>query len=80
MSEQGICSRREADNYIEQGLGLVDGEVVSELGARAFPNQKIELKKAAIHNKLVATPSFSINQLGISLTSMKTENTNLLPL
>jgi 23S rRNA pseudouridine2604 synthase len=48
MSEQGICSRREADNYIEQGLVLVDGEVVSELGARAFPNQKIELKKAAI--------------------------------
>jgi 23S rRNA pseudouridine2604 synthase len=41
MSEQGICSRREADNYIEQGLVLVDGEVVSELGARAFPNQKI---------------------------------------
>jgi 23S rRNA pseudouridine2604 synthase len=25
MSEQGICSRREADNYIEQGLVLVDG-------------------------------------------------------
>jgi 23S rRNA pseudouridine2604 synthase len=48
MSEQGICSRREADNYIEQGLVLVDGEVVSELGARAYPHQKIELKKAAI--------------------------------
>jgi 23S rRNA pseudouridine2604 synthase len=48
MSEQGICSRREADNYIEQGLVLVDGVVVSELGARAFPNQKIELKKAAV--------------------------------
>ena len=48
MSEQGICSRREADQYIEQGLVLVDGQVVSELGARAYPNQKIELKKAAI--------------------------------
>ena len=48
MSEQGICSRREADSYIEQGLVLVDGEVVSELGARAYPNQKIELKKAAV--------------------------------
>ena len=47
LSEQGLCSRREADTYIEQGLVTVDGEVVTELGSRAYPHQKIELKKAA---------------------------------
>ena len=35
MSERGLCSRREADSYIERGWVRVDGVVVSELGARA---------------------------------------------
>jgi 23S rRNA pseudouridine2604 synthase len=47
MSEQGICSRREADDYIAKGWVLVDGEVVSELGSKILPSQKITLKKAA---------------------------------
>jgi 23S rRNA pseudouridine2604 synthase len=47
LSEQGLCSRREADLYIEQGLVTVDGVVVNELGSKAFPTQKIELKKEA---------------------------------
>ncbi|HEX5636727.1 MAG TPA: S4 domain-containing protein, partial [Gammaproteobacteria bacterium] len=28
MSEQGICSRREADRYIELGWVFVDGEQI----------------------------------------------------
>ena len=47
MSEQGICSRREADSYIERGWVLVDGVPVTELGTRIFPGQKITLAKAA---------------------------------
>jgi len=47
MSEQGICSRREADSYIERGWVLVDGEPVTELGTRVFPNQRITLAPAA---------------------------------
>ena len=47
MSEQGLCSRREADIYIERGWVLVDGEPVSQLGTRIFPNQKITLNKSA---------------------------------
>ena len=39
MSERGLCSRREADGYIERGWVRVDGVVVSELGARAFPDR-----------------------------------------
>lgn len=47
LSEQGLCSRREADLYIEQGLVTVDGEVITELGSRAYAHQKIALKKEA---------------------------------
>jgi 23S rRNA pseudouridine2604 synthase len=47
MSEQGLCSRREADSYIERGWVLVDGVPVTELGTRVFPNQKITLAKQA---------------------------------
>jgi 23S rRNA pseudouridine2604 synthase len=48
MSEQGICSRREADSYIERGWVLVDGAPVTELGTRIYPNQKITLAKPAL--------------------------------
>ena len=47
MAAQGLCSRREADSYIERGWVFVDGERVSELGTRIYPNQKITLSRAA---------------------------------
>ena len=47
MSEQGICSRREADRYIELGWVFVDGVQISELGTKIFPTQKIKLNRAA---------------------------------
>ena len=47
MSEQGLCSRREADSYIERGWVLVDGEPITELGTRILPTQRITLKRAA---------------------------------
>ena len=47
MAAQGLCSRREADTYIERGWVFVDGERVSELGTKIFPHQKITLTRAA---------------------------------
>ena len=47
MSEQGLCSRREADSYIERGWVLVDGKPVTELGTRIDPGQRITLNRAA---------------------------------
>ena len=47
MAHRGLCSRREADRYIEQGLVLVDGKVVDKLGSRVQPGQSIELMQAA---------------------------------
>lgn len=47
MAERGLCSRREADVYIERGWVFVDGERVSELGTRAHPSVTIKLDKGA---------------------------------
>jgi 23S rRNA pseudouridine2604 synthase len=47
MSELGLCSRREADSYIEKGWVEVDGEIVSELGSRVYPTQQVKLRTAA---------------------------------
>ena len=48
MAQRGICSRREADRFIEQGLVCVDGEVIDTLGTRIRPDQEITLKSAAV--------------------------------
>ena len=47
MAAQGLCSRREADSYIERGWVFVDGERITELGTKIFPGQKITLTRAA---------------------------------
>lgn len=44
MAERGMCSRREADSYIERGWVKVDG-VVATLGERATAAQTITLDK-----------------------------------
>jgi len=47
MSELGLCSRREADEWIARGWVRVDGKVVSELGSKVLPTQKITVEKQA---------------------------------
>jgi 23S rRNA pseudouridine2604 synthase len=48
MAARGMCSRREADRYIERGLVYVDGEQISELGSKIFPDQKIEMNEEGL--------------------------------
>lgn len=38
ISNSGICSRREADNFIQAGVVTVNGEVVTELGTKVNVN------------------------------------------
>ena len=47
MTERGLCSRREADAYIEAGQVLVDGEIVSTLGTKVSVDAKIDLTRQA---------------------------------
>ncbi|WP_301103028.1 S4 domain-containing protein [Propionivibrio sp.] len=47
VSEMAFCSRRQADEWIENGWIRVDGVVVTTLGARVHPNARIEIKEEA---------------------------------
>ena len=47
MAELGLCSRREADEWIENGWVKVDGKVIDTLGVRVSPQAKIEVDPAA---------------------------------
>ncbi|NPD82096.1 pseudouridine synthase [Prevotella sp. PINT] len=41
LANAGICSRREADDFIQAGLVTVNGNVVTELGTRVLRSDKI---------------------------------------
>ena len=46
MAELGMCSRREADGWIEQGWIRVNG-MVAEMGVKVLPQDQIEIDKKA---------------------------------
>lgn len=47
MSERGLSSRREADEWIEHGWVRVNGVVVSELGSRVAPDVEVTIDPMA---------------------------------
>jgi len=47
MSELGLCSRREADDWIAKGWVKVDGQIIAELGSKVLPHQKITIERQA---------------------------------
>jgi 23S rRNA pseudouridine2604 synthase len=48
MARRGVCSRREADAFIEQGLVSVNGVVVDRLGTKVAPDAEITLAPRAV--------------------------------
>src|SRR5262249_11236566 len=48
MAQRGLCSRREADAFIEQGLVSVNGVVVNQLGTKVAPDVEITLAPRAV--------------------------------
>jgi len=41
MAERGLCSRREADEWIVNGWVKVNGEIIDTLGTRVAPDVEI---------------------------------------
>src|SRR6187402_2535515 len=46
MAELGLCSRREADDWIERGWVRVNGEV-APMGVKVTPADRVEIDQAA---------------------------------
>ncbi|MGB4812568.1 MAG: pseudouridine synthase [Methylophilaceae bacterium] len=47
MADRGICSRREADEWISNGWVKVDGEIIETLGTRISPDAEIIISSYA---------------------------------
>ncbi len=48
ISNSGICSRREADTYIEHGSVTVNGNLVTEMGFKVQPNDEVRFDGTSI--------------------------------
>lgn len=49
ISNSGVCSRRDADLYIQSGNVTVNGEVVTEMGYKVKPNDKVVFDGALLN-------------------------------
>ena len=51
LANAGICSRREADDFIQAGVVSVNGEVVSELGTKVLPTDVIKFHDQTVRRE-----------------------------
>ena len=51
MAEKGLCSRREADAFIEKGLVYVNGVQIKTLGTKVSPDVSISLETSALESQ-----------------------------
>ncbi len=68
LSMAGVCSRREADTFIEEGMVTVNGEVVTALGTKVKPTDEVRyagerVKAEAVRYVLLNKPKDCITTL-----------------
>ena len=51
IAMSGICSRREADELIKSGVVTVNGDVITEMGAKVKQNDEIKINGEVIQNE-----------------------------
>ena len=61
LAQSGVCSRREAEGLILQGLVTIDGQIVEDAGRKIEPGQTLVLSDGA-QSKLESTLTVVINK------------------
>ncbi len=51
IAQSGICSRREADDFILAGLVSVNGQVVTELGTKVMPTDEVKFNDSRVQGQ-----------------------------
>ena len=51
IANSGICSRREADEYIKSGLVKINGEIITILGTRVNPSDEVRFNDQVIKSE-----------------------------
>lgn len=77
LSEAGVCSRREADKLIEQGLVFIDGKL-AENGMRVYENDTVSVNGKVV-SKVEKQVYLAFNKpSGIVCTAEKKEKNNII--
>lgn len=76
ISSSGICSRRDADRYIEQGHVTVDGKKAI-VGMRVFPGQVVKVNGQIIETDIEPVYIALNKPVGIVCTTDTTEKDNI---
>ena len=51
IAQSGICSRREADDFITAGLVSVNGKIVTELGTKVMPTDEVRFNDSRVQGE-----------------------------
>jgi len=51
LAQSGICSRREADDFIMAGLVSVNGRIVTELGTKVMPDDEVKFNDSRVQGE-----------------------------
>ncbi len=51
IAQSGICSRREADDFISAGLVSVNGVIVTELGTKVLPTDEVKFNDSRVEGE-----------------------------
>lgn len=51
IAQSGICSRREADDFIVAGVVTVNGKVVTELGTKVMPTDEVRFNDSRVQGE-----------------------------
>ena len=79
LSQAGICSRRQADTYVEEGRVEVDGEVAVS-GTKVLPGQSVTFEWKAGKDSGRSDLSGFHKPRGIVCTASKEEKDNIIEL
>lgn len=51
LAQSGLCSRREADDFITAGLVSVNGRIVTELGTKVLPSDEVKFNDSRVQGE-----------------------------
>ena len=72
LKDQGYCSRREADRWIEEGLISINGKIITELGTKIDPEKDtITINKEEVEKKEQEKIYIMLNKPKGYVTTMK---------
>ena len=51
LAQSGLCSRREADDFITAGLVSVNGQIVTQLGTKVMPTDEVKFNDSRVQGE-----------------------------